>query len=53
VVLAACSPTSNGGVFLFPHILACIWCHLVFVLSHSDCCEVESQGCFDLQFPDD
>jgi hypothetical protein len=25
----------------------------VFDLSHSDCCEVESQGCFDLNFPDD
>jgi hypothetical protein len=22
----------------------------VFDLSHSDCCEVESQGCFDLHF---
>jgi hypothetical protein len=26
---------------------------LAFDLSHSDCCEVESQGCFDLHFPDD
>jgi len=25
----------------------------VFDLSHSDWCEVESQGCFDLHFPDD
>jgi hypothetical protein len=24
-----------------------------FYLSHSDWCEVESQGCFDLHFPDD
>jgi hypothetical protein len=24
-----------------------------FYLSHSDWCEMESQGCFDLQFPDD
>ena len=24
-----------------------------FDLSHSDWCEVESQGCFDLHFPDD
>jgi hypothetical protein len=24
-----------------------------FDLSHSDCCEVESQGCFDLHLPDD
>jgi hypothetical protein len=26
---------------------------LVFHLRHSDWCEVESQGCFDLHFPDD
>jgi len=26
---------------------------LVFDLSHSDWCEVESHGCFDLHFPDD
>jgi hypothetical protein len=26
---------------------------LIFDLSHSDWCEVESQGCFDLHFPDD
>ena len=26
----ACNPTSNGGVFLFLHILASIWCHLNF-----------------------
>jgi hypothetical protein len=25
----------------------------IFDLSHSDWCEVESQGCFDLHFPDD
>jgi hypothetical protein len=25
----------------------------IFHLSHSDWCEVESQGCFDLYFPDD
>ncbi len=24
-----------------------------FLISHSDWCEVESQGCFDLHFPDD
>jgi hypothetical protein len=24
-----------------------------FDLSHSDWCEVESQACFDFQFPDD
>ena len=26
---------------------------LIFDLGHSDWCEVESQGCFDLHFPDD
>ena len=26
---------------------------LVFELSHSDWCEVESHGCFDLHFPDE
>ena len=34
----------HGGVFLFLHILALICCHLSFDLSHSDWCEVESQG---------
>jgi hypothetical protein len=28
VVVQACNPTSNGGVFLFLHILATISCHL-------------------------
>jgi hypothetical protein len=28
VVVAACNPTSNGGVFLFLHILDIICCHL-------------------------
>jgi hypothetical protein len=49
-VVPASNPTSNGGVFLFLHILACITCHLVFDLSRSDLCQVESQGCFDLHF---
>jgi hypothetical protein len=26
---------------------------LIFDLSHSDWCEMESQGCFDVHFPDD
>jgi hypothetical protein len=39
-------------VFLFLHILTRICCHQSFGLSHSDWCEVESQGCFDLHFPD-
>jgi hypothetical protein len=40
-------------VFLFLHILASICCYLSFLSYHSDWCEVESQGCFDLHFPDD
>ena len=40
VVLPACSPTSNG--------VTCI-----FDLSHTDSYEVDSQGHFDLHFPDD
>jgi hypothetical protein len=47
VVVPACNPTTNGGVFLFLHILSSICSHLNIDLSHSDCCEVESQGCFD------
>jgi hypothetical protein len=30
VVVPACNPTSNGGVFFFLHILASICCHLNF-----------------------
>ena len=30
VVVPACNPTNNGGVFLFLHILASICCHLNF-----------------------
>ena len=45
--------TSNGRVFLFFHILDSICCHKIFDLSHFDWCEVESQDCFDLHFPDD
>jgi hypothetical protein len=37
-------------VFLFFQILTSIW---IFYLSHSDWYEVESQGWFDLHFPDD
>jgi hypothetical protein len=53
VVVPACNPTSNGGVFLFLHILASICCHVSFDFSHFDCYKVESQGCFDLHLPDD
>jgi hypothetical protein len=45
-------PTNNGGVFLFLHFLASIYCHIIFHLSHYDWCEVESQGWFDLYFPE-
>ena len=31
VVVQACNPTSNGGVFLFLYILANICCHLNFL----------------------
>ena len=37
----------------FHHIFASISCQLSFDLSQSDCCEVESQGYFDLNFPDE
>ena len=30
VIVQACNPTNNGGVFLFLHILASICCHLNF-----------------------
>jgi hypothetical protein len=51
VVVPAFNPTNNGGVSLFLQILTSICCHLY--LSHSERCEAESQGCFDLHFPDD
>jgi len=53
VVVPACNPTNNGGVFLFLYILPSIYCQLSFDISRSDLCEVESQSCFDLHFPDD
>jgi hypothetical protein len=31
VVVQACNPTNNGGVFLFLHIHASICCHLNFL----------------------
>jgi hypothetical protein len=34
VVLPACSPTNNGGVFLFFHILASICCYLGQIDNH-------------------
>ncbi len=30
MVIQACNPTNNGGVFFFLHILASICCHLNF-----------------------
>jgi hypothetical protein len=33
VVISACNPSSNGGVFLFLHILASICCHLFLILA--------------------
>jgi hypothetical protein len=43
-------PTSNGEVLFFlQHLLS----PEVLFLSHSDWCEVESQGHFDLHFPDE
>jgi len=53
VVVPVCNPTSNGRAFLFFHILDNMCCHLDFDLSHSDWYKVESQGHFDLHFPDD
>ena len=53
VVVLACNPTSTGGVFIFLHILPSICCYRGFDLSHSDLSKGESQGCFDLHFPDD
>jgi hypothetical protein len=46
-------PTSIRRVFLFLHTL----CHYVLspevlIFSHSDCYKVESQGRFELHFPD-
>jgi hypothetical protein len=51
VVVPVCNPTSNGGVFIFFHILTCV-VTCIFDHSHSDWCEVESQGHFDLNFSD-
>jgi Ni,Fe-hydrogenase III component G len=42
VVVQACNPTSNDMLS-----------SICYDLSHSDWCEVESQDCFDLHFPDD
>ena len=41
------------NVPLSPHPCQHLLSPEFFDLSHSDCCEVESQGCFDLHFPDD
>ena len=50
LVVPACNPTSKGRVVPFLHIFTSIYCHLSVYLSHSDWCEVDSQGCFDLHF---
>jgi hypothetical protein len=41
------------SVLLSPHPHQHLLSPEFFDLSHSDWCEVESQGCFDLHFPDD
>jgi hypothetical protein len=41
------------SVALCPHPHQHLLSPEFFCLRHSDWCEVESQGCFDLQFPDD
>jgi hypothetical protein len=48
-----CHPTSNGGVFLFSTSSPASAVTWIFDLNHSELCEVESQGWFDLHFPDD
>ena len=53
VVLPACNPTNNGGMFLFPTSLPASAVTRSFDFSHSDWCEVESQGCFNLHFSDE
>jgi len=53
VVVPISNTNSNAGVFLFLHSLIRMCYQLSFDLSHSDCCIVESQGHFDLDFPDD
>jgi len=50
MVVPACSPSNNGGVFLFSTSSPAFAVTWVFYLSHSDWCEVETQGCFDLHF---
>ena len=41
------------SVPLSPHPHQHLLSHEFFYLNHSDWCGVESQGCFDLHFPDD
>jgi hypothetical protein len=53
VVVPVCNPFSNVGVFPFLHLLQHLLSPDFFYLSHSDWCEVESQGHFDFQFPYD
>jgi hypothetical protein len=54
VAVPTCSPTSNLGVFHFsPHPHQHLLSLEILDFSHSDWCEVEAQGCFDLHFPDD
>jgi hypothetical protein len=53
VIVPVCNPISNGGVFLFLHILASTDYFLSFYLSHADWLKVESQSHFHLHFPDD
>jgi hypothetical protein len=54
VVIAVCNPTSNGGMFLFPHLcqhvlsfegfFIYLFIFFIFYLSHSNGYKVESQG---------
>jgi hypothetical protein len=51
VVIQACNPTNNGECSSFSTSSPASAVTWIFDLSHSDWCEVESQGCFDLHFP--
>jgi hypothetical protein len=53
VVVPACSPTTMEQCSSFSTSSPASIVTRVFNLSHSDWCEVESQGCFELHFPDD
>jgi hypothetical protein len=52
VVTQVCNPTNNGGMFHFSTSSPTYVVTWVFDLSHSDWYKVETQGHFDLYFPD-